>query len=102
MLTEQEILNIANSEIKRIENDSKIETVLINELIIKKPYGNIFFYTSKKYYETRNEKYAVAGNAPFLVEKETGNIVVFGTAHTEDYYIEEYEAGRWPNNRGLD
>ena len=98
MLTESEILEIANSYILSIEKESKIETVIIHTETIKKPYGNIFFYTSKKYYETGDDKYAVAGNAPFLVENKSGNIIVFGTVYMEEYYIKEYEAGRWPLN----
>jgi len=98
MLTEMEILEIANKYIELVEKESKMETIILYEETIKKPYGNIYFYTSKKLYETGDDRYAVAGNAPFLVEKETGNIIVFGTARTEDYYIKEYEAGRWPLN----
>ena len=89
MLTKNEILNIANKYVKEIEKTSKIDTIIVKEAIIEKQYGFIFSYTSKKYYETRNSKYAVAGNAPFLVENETGKIIVFGTAHSKNFYIEE-------------
>ncbi|MFN4362481.1 YrhB domain-containing protein [Chryseobacterium hispalense] len=99
MLTEKEISEIANKYIKEIEKRTGIELLIGDEETIKKPYGNIYFYTSKKWYETGDDRYAVAGNAPFLVEKETGNVIVFGTARTEDYYIKEYEAGRWPLNK---
>ncbi|WP_051891001.1 YrhB domain-containing protein [Chryseobacterium sp. JM1] len=96
MLTENEILEIAKKYIALIEKESKIEIVLIDKKIAKKSYGTIFFYTSKKWLETGDDRYAIAGNAPFLIESETGNIIEFGTAHMPNYYIEEYEAGRWP------
>ncbi|TDP60090.1 YrhB domain-containing protein [Flavobacterium dankookense] len=96
MLTEKEITEVANKFIREIEEEAKMELLILQKHIIKKPYGIIYFYTSKKYYETKDDKYAVAGNAPFLVEKETGNIVEFGTGASEEYYILEYEAGRWP------
>ena len=40
--------------------------------------------------------YAIAGNAPFLVEKKNDNVVTFGTARSTEFYIEEYEKSlRW-------
>ena len=90
------MLEIANDYITSI-NQSQI-----NELTINKDYGYVIFFTSKKYYETGDDKYAVVGNGPFLVENKTGKVVQFGTAMDVDYYLEEYENGRWPNNRRLD
>ncbi|SFN64361.1 hypothetical protein SAMN05421594_3612 [Chryseobacterium oleae] len=96
MLTKNEVKKIAESYMLSLQEETKIELLLLNEETISKMYGDIFFYTSKKLFETNDDKYAIAGNAPFLVENKTGNIIVFGTAHMEDYYIKEYEAGRWP------
>lgn len=95
MLTEQETLEIANKFIEKIEEESNIETLIINELTINKPYGNIYFYTSKKYYETRDDRYAVAGNGPFLVENKEGLVYKFGTSQDIEHSIKEYEAGTW-------
>lgn len=99
MLTEKEISEIANKYIQEIEKRTGIELLIVPYRTIEKPYGFIYSYTSKKLFETKDDKYAVAGNAPFLVEKETGNIIVFGTAKVREYYIDEYEAGRWPLNK---
>ncbi|SFN64379.1 Immunity protein 35 [Chryseobacterium oleae] len=96
MLTEKEILEIANKYVNLIEKESKIEMIIVPYRTLEKPYGFIYSYTSKKLFETKDDRYAIAGNAPFLIEKETGNIIVFGTANVREYYIEEYEAGRWP------
>lgn len=96
MLTENKILEIANNYVKSFEEEIGMELTIPHESIIKKPYGNIFYYITKKYYETRNDKYGLAGNAPFLVENTTGNIIDFGTARSIEYYLKEYEAGRYP------
>jgi hypothetical protein len=32
-----------------------------------------------------------------LVENKTGKIIVFGTNRSIEYYIQEYESGRWPD-----
>lgn len=54
-----------------------------------------YIYGSKKHYETKNDDYAILGNAPFLVEKETGRIIQFGTAHSTKEYIQQYEEGTY-------
>jgi hypothetical protein len=95
MLNEKEMLAITEGIISDKSKHLQLELVLLNEYTIRKPYGNIYFYNSKKYIETDDYRYALLGNAPFLVENKSGNIVVFGTFPKVDYFIEEYEAGRW-------
>lgn len=51
----------------------------------------MFFYTSRLWKETGEFKYAIAGNAPLLVERETGKILVLGTAMAAEKYLEAYE-----------
>jgi hypothetical protein len=67
--------------------------VIMHEHTIEKPYGWIFFYTSKGWLETGEIKFAVAGNSPLLVTRDTGELQVFGTAQPTDWYIEQYERG---------
>lgn len=69
MLIKEQIKTIAEKYVKNDENDSGIQLIISHEHTIEKPYGSIFYYTSKLYKETGNFKYAIAGNAPFLVEK---------------------------------
>lgn len=92
MLTEQEMLEIAEHYISFMSNDD-IELKIYHELTIRKSYGNAYKYDSKRYAETGEFKYHVPGSPPFLVEKETGIIVSFGTAYSEEHYIEAYEKG---------
>lgn len=91
MLSEEEMLSIAEQYIS-FEGE-EIEIVLLESYTIRKPYGNIYYYNSKEYIETGEDRYSLIGNAPFLVEKETGRVVSFGTAQSLDYYIEAYENG---------
>ncbi len=46
---------------------------------------------STDYRETGDFKYMLAGNGPFLIEKEGGRIYQFGTAYRPEKFIEEYE-----------
>ena len=102
MLTEKEIKDIAEKYVKEIEEEAELELSIIQENTISKSYGMIFFYTSRKYYKTKDEKYnSLAGNAPFLVESKTGKVIDFGTGQPLEFYFQEYEEGRWPDNRRL-
>jgi hypothetical protein len=99
MLTENEMNIIAEKYVSEIVDRTSINLIVLYDYTIKKKYGHIYIYTSKEYFETKNDRYALVGNAPFLVENATGKIVVLGTAKSDEYYIKEYEEGRWPNNR---
>ncbi|WP_300687705.1 hypothetical protein [Chryseobacterium sp.] len=48
MLTDKEMLEIADRFIRKIVAKN-IETMIIPNAILNKPYGNIFFFNSKKY-----------------------------------------------------
>lgn len=64
--------------------------VLDNETI-EKEWGWVFFYQNKKYLDTGDFRFMLGGNAPYIVNKYTGVIVVTGTAQDIEHYIEEYE-----------
>jgi Immunity protein 35 len=67
------------------------ELVILEESTIEKPWGWVFFYTSRKWHETKDFRYALVGNAPTLVERNTGKLIGTGTALSMERYIENYE-----------
>ena len=92
MLTNQEMLVIAEKFIRR-KVDESVEPIILHEETIKKPYGNIYYYQSKEFLMTRDFNKHLAGNAPFLVEKKAGRVVGLGTAMDLEDYIKAYENG---------
>lgn len=70
---------------------------LVQSATIAKSYGWIFFYQSgalmKNPHDTSN---ALAGNAPFIIDRDNGQITVLGTALGTEAYLERYEAGLPP------
>jgi hypothetical protein len=54
----------------------------------------VFFYQSARYLQTRNFLDCVAGNAPILVDRVTGQIHGTGTARSIEHYVAEFTAGR--------
>jgi hypothetical protein len=89
--TDQEMQQIAEKYLSFLEREMNTELVFFDGFD-KKPYGNIFHYTSKKELE-RGDGIVYCSNGPLLVEKATGRIVTFGSAYTEEKYIKAYENG---------
>ncbi|MBB4805807.1 hypothetical protein HNP38_001079 [Chryseobacterium defluvii] len=96
MFQESEIIKIAKNYVKERSKKSNIDMTIVTEHTICKPYGMIFSYVRREYYETKDEQYnTLLGNVPFLVESKTGKIIPFGSSRSIEYYLQEYEAGRW-------
>lgn len=96
MLTDQEMLEIAERYLKSKGEHfggAEIEVMVEANNIIKKPYGNIYYYDSKEYILTGNFNKSLVGAAPFLVEKKNGRVVCFGTVGSLENYIKDYENG---------
>lgn len=87
MITLEEAREIAEERLTTIQVECQIRHV------VEKPYGWCFFYQSREYLETRNIWDALAGNAPLLVERETGHLIELGTAYPYEKYLEAYEKG---------
>ena len=68
------------------------EAILLDDETIEGDTFNIYFYQSKKFLETEDLSYCLTGNAPIIVDKDSGNIVVTGTAEEPIYYINSYNS----------
>jgi hypothetical protein len=77
--------------LRQEEKKAGFELAVVDELTIDRALGWVFFYTAKKYLETRDPKWEVGGNAPMLVDRRTGEVHVTGTAENVEWYIERYE-----------
>jgi hypothetical protein len=65
--------------------------VILDHMTLEKPYAWIFFYTSKLWWETQDDKHIMAGNAPVIVNKQTGKHTQYSTAYGVDTIVEMYE-----------
>lgn len=62
----------------------------------ERPVGWIFYYQRERHGETGDWRDMLAGNAPILVDRVTGEAHVTGTAYPIDHYITEYAGRRRP------
>jgi ribosomal protein L7/L12 len=56
----------------------------------EREFGWIFFYVANKLSATGRKRLAIAGNAPFLVERDSGRVLELGTAYPVDHYVGNY------------
>ena len=61
--------------------------------MLEKPYGWYFCSQNNEYIKTKNIQYLEAGSGGFIVEKETGRIVEFGSRFPLEKNFEIYEKG---------
>jgi hypothetical protein len=76
------------------QQECDFELVILDDKTLEEEFGWVFFYTTKKYLETGNFRDLVGGNAPIIIDKETGQLTETGTAYGVDHYIEEYRVNR--------
>jgi hypothetical protein len=66
----------------------------LEEETLEMDFGWVFFYTSRLFRDTGDFKYALAGNAPMIVDRKDGSLHPTGTAHPVEYYIEKFRRRR--------
>jgi hypothetical protein len=62
--------------------------------IIKKSLGNVYYFTTKLFYETLDHKYRINAT-PFLVEKKHRRILRLGTHYDSEQQYEDYKNGNY-------
>jgi len=67
------------------------EARIVRESTIAKPYGWIFFYQSKEFLDGGSFSAQLAGNAPIIVDRNTFELRVTGTAEPLERYLKQYE-----------
>lgn len=92
-MNREDAQKLVESEISRLQDPhDPIEFVVLEDETIEKPWGWVFFYQSKAYLESGDFRDMVGGNAPYIVNRQTGAITETGTAYDIEHYINEYEA----------
>ena len=92
-MNKQEAQKLVEVELeKSADKFDPVECVIFEEETIEKQWGWVFFYQAKSYVETGDFREMLGGNAPIIVNRNTGELFHTGTAHEVDHYISEYEA----------
>lgn len=90
MISNEEAKNIANNELFLLGKKIGDKLQLVESETIEESFGWVFFYNSQKYLETGELTFMLAGNSPFIVDKERGEIHYTGTEYPIEHYIKEF------------
>ena len=90
MLTKIEALEIVTKKLQQM-SASADPFVLVEKSTIETSFGWVFFYNSKRFVETGESRYRLAGNGPVIVNKHNGSIEFFGSAKPPQEIVAEYE-----------
>jgi hypothetical protein len=71
----QEAQGLAEQHLSKIQISPSTELAILSEHTIETDFGWVFFWNSKKYLETDEFQYALAGNAPLIVDRRDGCIL---------------------------
>ena len=90
MITLESAQDRIEEYITKLEASTGEALCVLTEETIECASGWVFFFNSSEFIKTGNPKYALAGNAPILVDKSTGATVPLGTAYPVADYIDHY------------
>jgi len=96
-ITKERAEQIASATIASLK--SGLDLVILGDKTVERPFGWVFFYTTKKYLETKDPNDIMPGNSPLIVDRETGETHFLSTSAPPSRAIEEYER-RWRERRG--
>jgi Immunity protein 35/SMI1 / KNR4 family (SUKH-1) len=94
MVNREEARHLVSAWLNDQSARSRIALELLEEETIELEFGWTFFYTSKEFKETGDFRYALAGNAPVVVDRAIGSLHTTGTAQPIAKYIEEFRRRR--------
>lgn len=77
MLTRKEARQLVRLELDAMSIGDDL--VILDDLTMEQPWGWVFFYNLRNHMSGETED-SLAGNAPYLINKHTGELFVTGTA----------------------
>jgi hypothetical protein len=77
-----------------LDERAEVEVVILDEHTREEDFGWVFFYQSAEYVKSSCTSDLLAGNAPIVVLRDSGEIHVTGTALPVDDYLEKFKAAR--------
>ena len=92
----EEAKSLAEQHLSGMQISPRTELLIVDEHTIETDFGWLFFWNSKEYLETDELKYALAGNAPLIVDRRDGSIHESSTADPIEDIIQRYRKARAP------
>ena len=91
-----EARSIAASHLERIQAECPVEIAFNDDVTEEHEIGYVYFYNSKRFWETRDFTQSLAGNGPLLVKKQSGDHVILPSHQSVRRSHRELESGKRP------
>lgn len=91
-ISKDRALEIARQEVASLSGQH--DFVIVEDQTVERPFGWVFFYTTRQYLQTGNRNYLVPGTAPLVVLRADGSIEHLATSVPPARAIEIYQQ-RW-------
>jgi hypothetical protein len=91
-ITKARAIEIARKVVARDAGEHAL--VIIEDKTVERPFGWVFFYTTRQYVKTGDPKYLIPGSAPLVVHRADGATEYLATSIPPARAIEIYEK-RW-------
>jgi len=92
MITIEEAAEIVATAVNKNYFEADDVMVVIPEATIHTSYGWVFFWNSKRYRESKDPDYLLAGNSPILVLAKNGATVSLGTCRPTEELLMKWES----------
>ncbi len=91
MIDKQRAIELMQKYLAHVESGVGEKLVIVAEATREKDFGWVFFYQSEAYLKSGEMSHMLLGNAPVIVDKNSGELIETGTAYPTEQYIENYE-----------
>lgn len=93
-MTRDEAENLARAHIAGSPTAARHELMLDSARTREEPFGWVFFYNTRRFVETGDLDWALGGNAPLIVDRDSGQVIPTGTARPVEAYVACYREHR--------
>lgn len=90
MVDFDQALAIAKNKLFEYEKPQDYKLVFSRIETLPQLSGWLFFFNTEAYLETGNFLDGLAGNAPILIDRESGKIFPTGTAEPAEHYVRRF------------
>ena len=92
MISFQQARELVQNALDRAYEVPDDSCVIVDSYTIEKPFGWLFFYQSRRFFESGESGYQLAGNGPVFVSRRDGRLEFYGSRPTTEEIVAEIEA----------
>jgi hypothetical protein len=90
----QEARSLVEKHLARLPMFRPNELAILDDHTIETDFGWVFFWNSRRFSETGEFQYALAGNSPLIVDRSDGLVHETSTAYPVEEIIDNYRRSR--------